>query len=84
MINGDLKRKLLTLTIQLMLLPCKTFNKCSYVFLKEETLKENNLLVEYHKNKTAKTLTFFYVYSVSLYKNKCYVFIRTLDNYSCA
>lgn len=29
-------------------------------------------------------LTFFYVYSVFLYKNKCYIPIRTLDNYICA
>lgn len=24
------------------------------------------------------------VYSISLYKNKCYISIRTLDNYICA
>lgn len=54
-------------------------------FLKEENLKENNLLVEYHKKQNNPKTSFFYVYSVSfLYKNKCYVPIRTLDNYICA
>lgn len=55
------------------------------IFLKEETLKENNLLVEYHnKTKQPKTSLFSMFTQSLLYKNKCYVPIRTLDNYICA
>lgn len=58
-----------------------------YNFLKEETLKENNLLVEYHEkqNNNPQNLFFFLcLHNLFLYKNKCYVPIRTLDDYICA
>lgn len=94
MINGNFKEEtVLYYLSSYTFLPCKSFVNAVCFFLKDETLKENNLLVEYHKNKTKqnddkknlKKVIFFYTVCPDFsYKNKCYVPIRTLDKYICA
>lgn len=79
---GDLRKKTFTPTIQLDFLPCKTFVNAIWFF--EGGNSERKQLAGWiphthtQKNQTQqpKKLTFFYVYPVFLYKNKCYIPIK--------